>query len=508
MKRKVQISWARLAAALLAAALPAVVVLLLVHFALQASLDDFYPSKWLDQADYWHEALTFKEAGFQGGYYGQGEQVAPLQFIRFGTHGPLYPILYGTLARFSGWQFSTPIYLNMVFLAAGLLVFVCMTKPQPHQIALLGALVGIFAPVLMYIPSVLQESFHQAAALILAGLFYDVLTCSTPLRWQRKTVYFLFLFILAVMRFSWGILFVPFFGLLFPWRRGAQLLALGLSAIAFSAAFVLSGLITAPGADSIMMTVEALRSSPLEGLRLIMTWLTGNLAHVFSLASWVNTGFRVQAAGLILYFAFRLWRALRGEGEEPGAQARQAAFHLLNLLPLSLALLTIYFVEMDARVLGAHVLLSLALMARFANIRPLLAVLALNLLVFPSFLGEFKTWRGSYAYDAQHLTESRQILRQYVAYQADAPSPWCNTLLVSAEYYSAQLLATPAGVGATFIWPGRSRTMEMPLKSAYLVLDDAKFERFQRMRDFHAEYLTTLPHGGKLYRNLNSLCKP
>src|SRR5690606_27681811 len=83
-----------------------------------------------------------------------------------------YPALLGTIARVTGWEYSTPVLYNLAYLSAALTVFLCFIKPTRKQLLWLVLALITFYPMHLFIPTAMQESFHQAAGIILSILFF------------------------------------------------------------------------------------------------------------------------------------------------------------------------------------------------------------------------------------------------------------------------------------------------------------------------------------------------
>src|SRR5467141_2945707 len=105
------------------AALPAVEVSILLYVFFRRRLLDHIPGVINDAIDYWLEAQAFRYAGFHGGYFTIDERPAPWSFSHFGSHGPLFPMIHGTLGRLFGWHpYSIPLF-HLAFVTAALLFF-------------------------------------------------------------------------------------------------------------------------------------------------------------------------------------------------------------------------------------------------------------------------------------------------------------------------------------------------------------------------------------------------
>jgi hypothetical protein len=93
-----------------------------------------------------------------------------------------------------------------------------------------------------------------------------------------------------------------------------------------------------------------------------------------------------------------------------------------------------------------------------------------------------------------------------LVYQADAPTPWCNSVLHTVYYLSppatsALLLGIDSGMGISIL--PTFEQMSLPLKSRYLILDDGFYAQHGQV--LHTQPLLDVP-GGKLYLNLDAAC--
>ena len=75
------------------AILPILASIALVRITLHSRLADFHPA-WSDEVIYWQSINTFKEYGFNGGYFTFEELPAESGRIQMGTHGAAFAIIY------------------------------------------------------------------------------------------------------------------------------------------------------------------------------------------------------------------------------------------------------------------------------------------------------------------------------------------------------------------------------------------------------------------------------
>jgi hypothetical protein len=156
-----------LVAALLAA--PAFVVTTTLALRLDATLDNCGPVGD-DEFHYWDEIASFAAVGLNGGYFVADEEPARQSWTHFGPHGPVFPVLYGSMARVLGWGSASGPVFNLLLLAAGSLVWLLLVRPDTQHLVVAVFLWATFWPCLLYVPATMQECLHFALAFVLAGL--------------------------------------------------------------------------------------------------------------------------------------------------------------------------------------------------------------------------------------------------------------------------------------------------------------------------------------------------
>lgn len=490
----------------LAALAPLAATLALVRLHLGASIADFVPY-FNDEVGYWHQALTFKTAGFDGGYYSLNEWPPLAGFLHYDTFGPWYPLLYGLTARVTGWEPYSGVVVNGLALAAALAAFGLLMPLEPRRLLLAGGLTLTSWPVLLFLFSNMQESLQQAFAIGTAILFYRVISRREQLAPGLYWGGLAWLLAIAITRPAWGLLFLPYFGLTSRQRGwGRPALTLLRSALAVGVV-LLAGMVTgAPGNNSIYKVIGSFTISLDIGLRYLLAYIGGNLAALFNprkpLLDWLQT---VQALFLIAGAAAVLWRGRRAADDPRRAEA---AFHALNLGGIMAASQALYIVGTggDYRVVGAHLLLSGLLLVAFRRDRIALALLAANLAFLPAFLDHYAAVaRPAINPDRPALADFRAAAHQAMRYDP-AASAWCNTLLLPISLYDERLTGVPGGIGLSFFVDVDE--VPLPLKSQYLLADpDTAAGLLRRRPAPRLEPLAALPDV-TLYRNLDAACPP
>jgi hypothetical protein len=191
-----------------------------------------------------------------------------------------------------------------------------------------------------------------------------------------------------------------------------------------------------------------------------------------------------------------------------GARRRALPFKvdLFNLLVLGFALVAFlgFYFDSEAsisRVTAPFLLLSLLVFVATRLRRwMIVAAVAANLLVAPSFLATYRQWRGDlFRNDPARYDLFRAQLAPWLTFDARR-SPWCNTLLTTT--YEREIVAVPAGIGLSVGNP--SSDVPAPIKSGYLLLRADGVDDYSRKA--RLEHLATTALG-ELYANRDAPCE-
>ncbi len=488
--------------------LPAIATLLLTRFYLHANLTNFAPVYWNDQTWYWHQTYSFSQVGFASGYYMVNEATAPLTFFKFSSAGPLFPVIFGTIGHFIGWGWLSGIGLNMLMLAVALWLLVYLAELDKTQILLTGLALLVIGPVLMFLPTNSQESFHQAGAMILAGLFYRLWMGKMSRRlWWIGLIFLLFI---SLIRFSWVIL-LPAYLLInnrYPSvRRGIfSLLIGGLLALGI---YLLVSFTSSPGHNAIVGRVGAFGSNPVSALQsllyVVMDNLNTSFIGAFDLQKLnVNTtqGFQIAIIGisaLAMVFPATEMRA------RLSTKPLEMSFHIYNLVLIIGLSLVMYLADGFYRLFGLHVLVSLLLLISFRRFIVSAAVIVISIVMISPFATRYKeTILPNLIQDMTAIETTRQQWASLMPYEPDVDA-WCNTLLIPRNFLDSRILYVPAGIGISFYSTGYPiPSTNQHIHSHYLLLDDKAFQ-YLSAGYFHVEQLADTEHG-TLYRNLDAPC--
>jgi hypothetical protein len=444
------------------AALPAVEISLLLTAFFQRTLFDHIPGIVNDAVDYWLEARAFAVAGFHSGYFTIDERLPRASFLHFGSHGPFFPMLHGSLGRLFGWHpWSIPVF-QLAMTTAALLVFARRVPPGRGRVLTALSLIT-FWPLLLLLPTSFQEGLHFAIALLLAAALRPLLDGQAPSALTRAGLVVL-LAAAALLRPSWGLLLPPVFMLL---SGATSWLRRGLAAAAGVGTWVL------------LVAVFAYTKAPFgreEFLFLRTTSMQAGIPAAFAHAAmnaqhFVTSGSALEVRSRFLVLALALAGGVMAARRRP---RREPAFHAWNLGSILVAALLTYIFGpwADYRVFAAHLLLTQVLLAtsrvEAARRLALLALLA-QAASAGSFAEAFTRLDESYRYDAARIEAFGAAARQGVAFEASRDA-WCNTLVsVNPPYLYPEMVELPAGVGVTILFGGPGTPQ--PLRSLYVLLD-------------------------------------
>jgi len=197
---------------------------------------------WHDEVWYFNEISVFRTAGWQGGYTVSHEWPAKVSAVRFGSHGPFFPALYGAITRVTGLPIAAIPLLNAGFLVLASAVWVACCRPTTRQAALAAFLALTFWPLVLYVPTSMQEVLHLAIGIALAGL--AVLLVRRPGSRIVLGAAFCLVIAAAQLRVTWALAVVPLLWVAYRPRDVRQWLLLGTAAAAFIGPLFLEGMLT------------------------------------------------------------------------------------------------------------------------------------------------------------------------------------------------------------------------------------------------------------------------
>jgi hypothetical protein len=507
--------------------LPTILTCLLIRFHFGATLLDFVPFI-NDEVEYWHETLTFIQVGFNGGYYTREEYPAPAEFSHFGMRGPQFPILYGIPGHFLGWYLSSgPIY-NLILITIALCLFIYLARLDNKQLLITGLFLSTFWPLLLLVPTNMQEGMHYAIAIVLAGIFSVVLSKT----WEISTVFrgfsLLFLIFVSLIKPSWSLLFIPF--LIFTSKNKSYsqvFLSFVKATFSICLSFLIVRYIDAPTGSSFRsfaFTITNFTTGLTSGnnIELLMRHVRTNLISLLSFypKDWLEILQRYQVLFLLAFLCsvagFNLLKRRKRESSRLPERS-EVLFHLLNLGTILVSVIVFYIVDSwgglgpDYRLVSPHLLLTLLvfialLKGPFQTVKSVLIGLIIlsNIALSPAFISTYKQFRGyNFVYPTQGIASFHLATRDFLIYQENQ-NPWCNTLLLVPFAYHElyrHLLAVPAGIGISIVIDRNQ--LRFPLKSKYLLIDP---DNFRVLRDkLNIQLLGPTPIGN-LYLNLDSQC--
>ena len=484
-------------------------------------LADFHPDD-TDAILYWHQIKTFVVAGFSGGYYTIGEVPAAAGFTHFFAHGPWYVALYGLIGKAVGWNLWSPMLFDVAAVTLALLGGLLLMRPNSRQLLLALLVLLTYWPLHLYLPVAMQEPFHYAVAIMLAGIFYRLLIHEGAVPHPLLGAALIIILGAALARPTWALLLLPLVmivvekrphGLVPRGSRFRQVLRYWplLPACAVVAGIALQFVyVAAPYPHRLVSDIERLLRSPVDGLQSLVAISTAQgMAYLWpDVENPLWTLLRYQALVIVLWMTVLTIRrrstdaGQRAPGHTPWRRAERLT-HILNLSPLFLLVVVLYDVGLwvDYRVVAPHLLLSLLLLAVCGRTRVVAVMVLAGLLLTPSFLAAYKDLAPRQFTDEQARFDVFAAQTAGTLEYEAQDDPWCNTVLLQLQNAIVlDLLAIPAGFGTSF---GLDLTSGSELKSRYVIVDDESREGMTEAFDLQFVSATAL---GDLYRNVGRSC--
>jgi len=472
-----------------------------------------------DGALYWHQAASYAESGFDSGYYANYETPAPAEFSPFFAWGAGIPIFYGTLFQIMGTSLASIPIINLACLTVALAFFILSLRPTIQQLWWLWLLVAtfpfIYSPALTSMLPLLELS----VAIVAAALFCILLSKGQQASIWVKIGLGLALVCGVIVRPYWGVLFLPYFLLLFPKFR---ILAIGVSGVAFLGGVMLQGWWSAyhPFFVSTVVIETFQAGDRLFALFLLWSTIDNNLTALvtrydvngIAIAYRLSILFIIGIAIAIIRFYEKHHRKLSWTNPDVRVSLFSlyvffAVFVLMNSITVLDNVSSV--VSKDLRYISPFVLMILMILLMTDLRRYVIFSFVPLVLVIPLTVSQFNAIAGvaTSLENRQRMATTHETFHQTIQVDEDAPNRWCNTLLAQNVPYIHDvpfMLAINEGLGISWDPNNRLPNVEK-FRSQYLALTDDMLQEMSA-RD-QLEPIADLPEG-KLYLNLESDCEP
>jgi hypothetical protein len=503
------------------AILPSLITLILVSFVLHSTIAHFAPVAYNDEIGYWHEIATFRQAGLNGGYYVHLQLIPAVSLFHYGAHGPAYAILIGSLAKIIGWSYTTPIFLNMALVGLAFGLFAWLRKLNQLQIILAGLAVVTCWPVLIYMSTVWEETFHQVMGILLAGIFYAAILQQEKVKVWQKIAVVVFIVIISLVRYSWALLFIPLFLLYQVRKKWFTVISIVIAFALIIGIFIAFSKIAAPGTTFMELAVTNFSKSLKYGLYNIWTGAVANLRNLFNFPYPTYIGFRLVYIGLLFYALVDFVILLVHERKNKKKDKEYTRFweDLVVLYALSSILVLtfiIYHIKADFRIFTPLILFCLLILIQSKRYVPVLGAILCSLAFTPFFVMHYQDMISPlYHYNEPVLEETRALLAQYITYDTQTTDPWCNTLYLPIELYDYRVAAVPPGIGVSYYALGLNENLELPFRSHYVWITAHMYSQLTPETAFQLQAIADMPDGkgmpgnppgGTLYLNRTADC--
>lgn len=447
--------------------MPWLLTLILTGVILKSNLMKYHPA-WSDEVIYWQEIATFKEVGFKGGYFSIGENVAASPFSHFGTHGPVFPVLYGSMGRILGWTRTSGPVINLIVVSLALMILLLLNKPGKIQ-SIFILLTLVFAyPLLLYLPTTMQEGLIQAFAIVLA-VFIIRLSSSKPAGLALKIFAAAVLTAACLLKITFVLAAFPIFFLLRSKRSTGWFILSSVTAVLFCLGmYGIFTYWTGPSPDWMFHDLAAAHAPLNEVVTTVLKYAGKNLGNYLSLSGTnqtIETVFNYQYLAMIIICAVLL--------------RKQKTLLVSTLFVLASTLvITILFYDVrwfcGYRTLAPFLLMAMLVLAFCVERIPVrglyLVFLITNLLAAGVFL---RTYRE--IHPDQFADEWDPEMKVYSAgfsqlrYDPDADA-WCNSIAgISPSGENIGSIQPGLGINLLFDYPGhieriRSHYLFMPVE--------------------------------------------
>ncbi len=252
-----------------------------------------------DEVHYRTEAECWSRAGFGGGYFCADERPAAAAWSHFGPHGPGFPVVLGTLAPLAGWHAAAGPFVNAALSALASAVWLWRCRPPTPQLAAATLLMLTFWPAVLFLPSTMQEGFHAAAAVALAGLIGPALNRGDA-RPRVLACILAAIALAAAVRVTWALVLLALACATLP-RASGRVRWLGWPLVLAATAALFAGWrwVTAPYPNYLSSLAGSIAAYPRAGLLSFLLHAGRQFAGYLTLGWGPAAALRYEVVGLV-----------------------------------------------------------------------------------------------------------------------------------------------------------------------------------------------------------------
>ncbi len=425
-----------------------------------------YVPVFSDDVTYNHQIRSFAEVGFASGYFTINELPNELGF-RYGPHGPLYPMLYGSLLALLGPAANVPVAvpaLHLALVSTCLFVLLATWRATLAQTLAVAGVAASFWPLVVMLQLSMQEATHYAVAMLVAAALASRKRGAVVLRFGVIATG-------AALRPLWGLAFLALR------NSPSSLLAFGVLALisVFSVPLflLLLTLVAAPSPNGLLAASTS--TGGIGGAAAALAGaVEGLLANGAASIAWATTP-SAQAAlethAVVAVATLLVWGALIWRFADWPARS----VWLVLVIAVSVQMLTYGFGSYRLfRILSPIAFLVLLVFLRNRGGMVLASLVVVSGLAstteFRWFLSAYRA--PMFAPPSQAYLDLQAALPLHLAYAESGPA-WCNTVLVDNGGLGPFVAAFPPGMGVSVVHGQNARRVLGEARSRYVLLTGA-----------------------------------
>jgi len=444
--------------------IPLMIILSVYTLRFGYDLQDFHPTD-ADELLIWHQTASFREVGFNNGYYTFGEDPAPLEFTHYYAWGPSRPMLFSFFGIFLGWTIKTPLIINLLLIYAMGFGTLALFKLSLRQKLSFLAIVSLYPMLWIYTASNMVQPLQ-----IFHGWLWAVLLFRWTTQSEKPMPYGLIIYTIYLVLFqiSWVVLAVvlTFRILLKRMSYGKAFVSAILWGMVWSVlAALMTSQLNSPYPNIILALRERLENGVGDALSFYSRFIGANIFFSSTNGSILDVLNRASVIGISLFGWFTIRQYFRYRRIKRNELYDITTLMLIAGLSYIFALIffiyqdSIFFLSVDIRHLSPYLFLILTLIILQNRQRMMTFYAIIYIVLIPASLGfaSARVWQFD-NYD-EFQTRSAIMTDFYaengIVYDESlVDSSWCNSALISFEYIRdpGVVISIPIGMGYSWLW--------------------------------------------------------
>lgn len=449
---------------------------LIYCFSYQINITSIYlpNSQWNDELFYYKQVESILHYGNPLGAFGYNESNA--QIGNLGSWSPAIFAVWVIFGKIIGWNYWTPVVINLLLLSLAYLLFYIWVKPEKSQCVMVLIFTLLYAPIGRWMLACCPEIIITSLLVICFGIYIEAVRKSA-IGWGKLIVVLAISILLSVMRPYFILLLVPvtYFLISKIGRVKGIMLSIVCFVITVVVYFVLNTKYCAPYLFPLLRTdwITLIFQMPYRGIKNIFFIFFSSLRQMLNMSAEGVTQGMLPGAWCASVLALMIYYLARLKEECHNKKEKVIYLYLVVCFAVMiLAVMFLYFMLQGTRHFMMWIAVALLVMATTEKRRQILACTAAVLCwIFVALSSDAYYYAPPiYSQEKEAGLESCRTQMEEGKLLDATNDKWTNTVILDENAPWQFLYALPEGTGINYCESSYIRDNFHELKSGYIAV--------------------------------------